>query len=73
MVSNFFKNCSDLNLKYLLILISCVICRGEFDVIKELLESVPECAEGKVLADKMIDMCGVPPEGTGLQNIRSVW
>ncbi|XP_023341546.1 paladin [Eurytemora carolleeae] len=44
--------------------------RGEFDVIKELLESVPECAEGKVLADKMIDMCGVPPEGTGLQNIR---
>jgi hypothetical protein len=44
--------------------------RGEFDVIKELLEKVPECREGKVLADKMIDICGVAPEGTGLQNIR---
>jgi len=44
--------------------------RGEFDVIKELLEKVPETKVGKVLADKMIDICGVPPEGTGLQNIR---
>merc|ERR1712045_591419 len=26
--------------------------------------------EGKMLADKMIDLCGVPPEGTGLQNLR---
>eukprot|EP00088_Acartia_fossae_P032228 TRINITY_DN3301_c0_g1_i1.p1 TRINITY_DN3301_c0_g1~~TRINITY_DN3301_c0_g1_i1.p1 ORF type:complete len:205 (+),score=84.52 TRINITY_DN3301_c0_g1_i1:2-616(+) len=25
---------------------------------------------GKILADKMIDICGVPPEGTGLQNLR---
>jgi len=44
--------------------------RGEFDVIKELLEKVPETVQGKVLADKMIDICGVPPEGTGLQNLR---
>jgi len=44
--------------------------RGEFDVIKELLSSVPETVAGKVLADKMIDICGVPPEGTGLQNVR---
>jgi len=44
--------------------------RGEFDVIKELLEKVPETKAGKVLADKMIDICGVPPEGTGLQNLR---
>ena len=24
----------------------------------------------KVLADKMIDICGTPPEGAGLQNLR---
>jgi len=44
--------------------------RGEFDVIKELLEKHPETVSGKVLADKMIDICGVPPEGSGLQNLR---
>eukprot|EP00088_Acartia_fossae_P011713 TRINITY_DN15970_c0_g1_i1.p1 TRINITY_DN15970_c0_g1~~TRINITY_DN15970_c0_g1_i1.p1 ORF type:complete len:475 (+),score=182.69 TRINITY_DN15970_c0_g1_i1:73-1497(+) len=44
--------------------------RGEFDVIKELLEKHPEMVAGKILADKMIDICGVPPEGTGLQNLR---
>jgi len=44
--------------------------RGEFDVIKELMEKVPATVAGKVLADKMIDLCGVPPEGTGIQNIR---
>merc|ERR1739846_216394 len=43
---------------------------GEFDVIKELLEKVPATREGKILADKMIDLCGVPPEGTGIQNLR---
>merc|ERR1712242_338882 len=43
---------------------------GEFDVIKELLEKLPATKEGKVLADKMIDICGVPPEGTGIQNLR---
>merc|ERR1719474_2330398 len=43
---------------------------GEFDVIKELLEKVPETKTGKVLAEKMIDICGVPPEGTGIQNLR---
>jgi len=43
---------------------------GEFQVIKDLLEKVPEAVEGKMLADKMIDLCGVPPEGTGLQNLR---
>jgi len=44
--------------------------RGEFDVIKELLEKYPEMRLAKVLADKMIDICGVPPEGTGMQNLR---
>merc|ERR1711910_157355 len=43
---------------------------GEFQVIKDLLEKVPAAVEGKMLADKMIDLCGVPPEGTGLQNLR---
>merc|ERR1712110_1351681 len=43
---------------------------GEFDVIKELLEKMPEAKDGKQLADKMIDLCGVPPEGTGIQNLR---
>merc|ERR1719481_2149554 len=43
--------------------------RGEFDVIKELLEKHPEMVPAKMLADKMIDLCGVPPEGTGLQNL----
>merc|ERR1711913_193548 len=43
---------------------------GEFQVIKDPLEKVPEAKGGKMLADKMIDLCGVPPEGTGLQNLR---
>merc|ERR1711887_315194 len=33
---------------------------GEFQVIKDLLEKVPAAVEGKMLADKMIDLCGVP-------------
>merc|ERR1711936_1056636 len=44
--------------------------RGEFDVIKQLLSALPETVAGKVLADKMIDICGTPPEGFGLQNLR---
>ena len=44
--------------------------RGEFDVIKQLLETLPETKPGKVLADKMIDICGTPPDGFGLQNLR---
>ena len=46
--------------------------RGEFEVIKQLLEKVPETKAGKVLADKMIDICGTPPEGTGMQNLRRI-
>eukprot|EP00092_Neocalanus_flemingeri_P018879 GFUD01020446.1.p1 GENE.GFUD01020446.1~~GFUD01020446.1.p1 ORF type:complete len:476 (+),score=137.66 GFUD01020446.1:161-1588(+) len=44
--------------------------RGEFEVIKQLLEKIPETKAGKVLADKMIDICGTPPEGAGMQNMR---
>ena len=38
---------------------------GEFQFIKDLLQKVPAAQEGK-----MIDLCGVPPEGNGLQNLR---
>jgi len=44
--------------------------KGEFDVIKELLEKVPEAREGKQKVDRVIDICGPPPKGTGLQNLR---
>jgi len=43
---------------------------GKFEVVKELLEKLPGAKEGKQLADKMIDLCGIPPEGTGIQNLR---
>merc|ERR1711994_1229729 len=44
--------------------------KGEFDVIKELLERMPEAVEGKRKADRIIDICGTGPKGTGLQNLR---
>jgi len=44
--------------------------KGEFDVIKELLEKVPATVEGKRKIDHIIDMCGPIPKGTGLQNLR---
>jgi len=44
--------------------------KGEFDVIKELLEKVPATVEGKKKIDHIIDLCGPVPKGTGLQNLR---
>jgi len=44
--------------------------QGEFDVIKELLEKIPEAKVGKSKVDRVIDICGPPPKGTGLQNLR---
>merc|ERR1712001_571935 len=44
--------------------------KGEFDVIKELLEKYPETKEGKRKIDRVIDVCGPHPKGTGLQNLR---
>jgi len=44
--------------------------KGEFDVIKELLEKIPATIEGKRKIDHIIDMCGPVPKGTGLQNLR---
>merc|ERR1711976_543638 len=44
--------------------------KGEFDVIKELLEKLPACIEGKKKVDRVIDICGPLPKGTGVQNLR---
>ena len=44
--------------------------KGEFDVIKELLEKFPAAVEGKKKIDRVIDICGGPPKGTGIQNLR---
>jgi len=44
--------------------------KGEFDVVKELLEKYPVMAEGKKKIDRIIDICGPTPKGTGLQNLR---
>jgi len=44
--------------------------KGEFDVIKELLEKLPEAKEGKAKIDRLINLCGPGPKGTGLQNLR---
>merc|ERR1711881_723160 len=44
--------------------------KGEFDVIKELLEKFPEAVEGKRKVDRIIDICGTTPKGNGLKNLR---
>ena len=44
--------------------------KGEFDVIKELLEKLPASIEGKKKVDRVIDICGPLPKGTGAQNLR---
>ena len=44
--------------------------KGEFDVIKELVASLPGAKEGKAKIDRLIDICGPEPKGTGLQNLR---
>ena len=44
--------------------------KGEFDVIKELLEKIPATLEGKRKIDRVIDICGTTPKGTGIQNLR---
>jgi len=44
--------------------------KGEFDVIKELLEKVADAVTGKAKVDRVIDICGPIPKGTGLQNLR---
>ena len=46
------------------------LLRGEFDVIRELLQTEPLAEEGKRRLDRALDLCGPPPRGTGLQNLR---
>ena len=46
------------------------LVKGEFDVIKELLEKLPGAVEGKKMVDRVIDICGPAPRGSGLQNLR---
>jgi len=44
--------------------------KGEFDVIKELLEKRPEMVEGKKKIDYVININGPQPKGVGMQNLR---
>jgi len=44
--------------------------RGEFDVIKELCSIMPSAVEAKKKIDIIIDKCGPPPKGVGIQNLR---
>ena len=46
------------------------LLRGEFSVIKQLLAALPGAAEAKAKIDRIIDMCGPGPRGTGMQNLR---
>merc|ERR1712226_377614 len=46
------------------------LVKGEFDVIKELMKSDPVFVEGKRKIDRVIDICGPTPKGSGLQNLR---
>jgi len=44
--------------------------RGEFEVIKELCAAMPSASEAKRKIDIIIDKCGPPPKGAGIQNLR---
>ena len=44
--------------------------KGEFEVIKELCSAIPSACEAKRKIDIIIDKCGPPPKGAGIQNLR---
>merc|ERR1712147_196109 len=45
--------------------------RGEFDVVKQLLNERPEMTAAKKRADKLVDLCGPPKTGgTGIKQLR---
>lgn len=44
---------------------------GEFEVIKQLVAAIPEAGKAKEKIDKIIDKCGNPPRGVGIQNLRT--
>lgn len=46
------------------------LCAGEFEVIKHLLSALPAAAKAKKKIDIIIDKCGSPPKGIGIQNLR---
>ena len=44
--------------------------QGNYDVIKQLCATCPEAAQAKKKIDIIIDKCGPPPKGDGIQNLR---
>jgi len=44
--------------------------RGEFEVVKELIITLPEAEAAKRECDKVIDKNGPPPKGTGIKQLR---
>ena len=47
-----------------------ILSQGEFKVIQELYAAIPATSEAKRKIDIIIDKCGVPPLGVGIQNLR---
>jgi len=49
--------------------------RGQYQIIDDVSKYIPGVDEAKAHIDHIIDLCGVPPAGTGLQNLREciVW
>lgn len=49
--------------------------RGQYQVLDNISKYIPGVDEAKAHIDHIINLCGVPPEGTGLQNLREciVW
>ena len=46
------------------------LTKGEFEVVKELIAAYPEARKAKEKIDIIIDKCGLPPRGVGIQNLR---
>ena len=46
------------------------LTKGDFTVIKELCTSLPGATKAKKKLDIIIDKCGPPPKGVGIQNLR---
>jgi len=46
------------------------LAKGDFEVIKDLCAAVPEAVEAKQKVDIIMDKCGTPPRGVGIQNLR---
>jgi len=44
--------------------------RGQYQILDNVSKYIPGVDEAKAHIDHIIDLCGVPPAGTGLQNLR---